>query len=260
MGAIRNFQTVSQGVFPETQKAYRAGAPICRGSDPYFAAGFGTCHHTSGGNEYARSDHGSGDRKGGEQYVGRREQGKGTPLDGGGLRGGQDGAGRRGAPSDFVCWDPNSESGEIRGAETIKGEIEYFRQAVPDLTYTVEDQVAEGDKVVTRYRASGTHQGEFFRVAPTGNRVEFTGIQIDRFEESGKLVEEWPEYDLLGAMRQMGAIPEAGQEEARPEEGEREEQGLIDRAKDKEAEKERDSKERKDKGLLGNVGDTLKGR
>ncbi|HLM78477.1 MAG TPA: ester cyclase, partial [Rubrobacteraceae bacterium] len=58
--------------------------------------------------------------------------------------------------SDFVCWDPNSESGEIRGAETIKGEIEYFRQAVPDLTYTVEDQVAEGDKVVTRYRASGT--------------------------------------------------------------------------------------------------------
>ena len=135
--------------------------------------------------------------------------------------------------SDFVCWDPNSESGEIRGAETIKGEIEYFRQAVPDLTYTVEDQVAEGDKVVTRYRASGTHQGEFFRVAPTGNRVEFTGIQIDRFEESGKLVEEWPEYDLLGAMRQMGAIPEAGQEEARPEEGEREEQGLIDRAKDK---------------------------
>ncbi len=110
--------------------------------------------------------------------------------------------------SDFVCYDPNSETGEIRGAETIKGEIEYFRNAVPDLTYTVEDQVAEGDKVVTRYRASGTHEGEFFGVAGTGNRIEFTGIQIDRFDESGKMVEEWPEYDLLGAMRQIGAIPE----------------------------------------------------
>jgi hypothetical protein len=65
--------------------------------------------------------------------------------------------------------------------------------------------------------------------------VEFTGIQIDRFdEESGKMIEEWPEYDLLGAMRQIGAIPEPGQEEARAAaEGEREEKGLMDKAKDK---------------------------
>ena len=115
---------------------------------------------------------------------------------------------------DFVCWDPNSESGAIRGADTIKGEIEYFRNAVPDLTYTVEDQVAEGDKVVTRYTVSGTHQGEFFGVAGTGNRIEMTGINIDRFDENGKLVEEWPEYDLLGAMRQLGAIPEPQQSES----------------------------------------------
>src|SRR5215218_7567851 len=90
----------------------------------------------------------------------------------------------------FVCYDPNSESGEIRGAETIKGEIEYFRNAVPDLTYTVEDQVVEGDKVVSRWRASGTHQGEFFGVPGSGNRIEMSGIQIDRFDESGKLIEE----------------------------------------------------------------------
>jgi steroid delta-isomerase-like uncharacterized protein len=113
--------------------------------------------------------------------------------------------------SDFVCYDPNSESGEIRGADTIKGEIEYFRNAVPDLTYTVEDQIAEGDKVVTRYTVSGTHQGEFFGVAGTGKRIEMSGINIDRFDESGKLVEEWPEYDLLGAMQQMSAIPEPQQ-------------------------------------------------
>ena len=109
----------------------------------------------------------------------------------------------------FVCYDPNSEAGEVRGADTIKGEIEYFRSAVPDLTYTVEDQIAEGDEVVTRWTASGTHEGEFFGVPGSGNRIEMSGIQIDRFdEESGKMVEEWPEYDLLGAMRQIGAVTE----------------------------------------------------
>ena len=65
--------------------------------------------------------------------------------------------------------------------------------------------------MVSRYTVSGTHQGEFFGVAGTGKRIEMTGINIDRFDESGKLVEEWPEYDLLGAMRQMGAIPEPAQ-------------------------------------------------
>jgi steroid delta-isomerase-like uncharacterized protein len=106
----------------------------------------------------------------------------------------------------FVCYDPNSESGEVRGADTIKGEIEYFRNAVPDLTYTIEDQIAEDDKVVTRYTVSGTHQGEFFGVAPTDKPIRMTGMSIDRFED-GKMVEEWPEYDLLGVMRQLGAVP-----------------------------------------------------
>src|SRR5215203_6718420 len=110
--------------------------------------------------------------------------------------------------SDFVCYDPNSETGEISGAD-LKGEIEYFRNAVPDLTYTIEDQLAEGDRVVTRYTASGTHQGEFFGVAPTGERITMSGIMIDRFE-GGKMVEEWPEYDLLGVMQKLGAVPAPG--------------------------------------------------
>ena len=109
--------------------------------------------------------------------------------------------------SDFVCWDPNSETGEIRGAETIKGEIEFFRNAFPDFYWRVDDQIAEGDRVTTRYTLGGTHQGEFFGVPGTGKRIEITGINIDRFDEGGKLVEEWPEYDLLGAMQQMGAVP-----------------------------------------------------
>ena len=88
--------------------------------------------------------------------------------------------------TDFVCYDPNSESGEVRGAETIKGEIEYFRNALPDLTYTVEDQIAEGDRVVTRYTVSGTHQGELFGVPATGERVEMRGIVIDHFEDEDR--------------------------------------------------------------------------
>ena len=84
----------------------------------------------------------------------------------------------------------------------------WFRNAFPDLTCTIEEQVAEGEKVVSRWTLRGTHRGEFFGVAGTGNRVEFTGIQIDSFDESGKIVEERAQFDLLGAMRQVGAIPE----------------------------------------------------
>ena len=81
----------------------------------------------------------------------------------------------------------------------------WLRNAFPNLSCTIEEQVAEGEKVVSRWTVRGTHQGEFFGVAPTGNRVEFTGIQIDRFDESGKIVEERAEFALLGAMRQVGA-------------------------------------------------------
>jgi predicted ester cyclase len=64
---------------------------------------------------------------------------------------------------------------------------------------------------VTRWTVRGTHQGEeFFGVPATGERMEMRGIQIDRFE-GGKLVEERAEFDLLGALQQLGAIPETGQ-------------------------------------------------
>ena len=107
--------------------------------------------------------------------------------------------------SDFVCWDPNSETGEIRGAQTIKSEIEYFRNAVPDLTYTVEDQIAEGDKVLMRWTARGTHQGELQGLPPTGKRVKVAGMVISRSAE-GKFVESWEVYDTLGMMRQLGLV------------------------------------------------------
>ena len=112
--------------------------------------------------------------------------------------------------SDYVLHDPASPE-EIRGPEGIKGFVQMYRSAYPDTDITVEDQIAEGDAVVTRWTARGTHQGELFGVAPSGNRVEVTGISIDRFSE-GKAAESWTNYDALGMLQQIGAIPEPGQE------------------------------------------------
>jgi steroid delta-isomerase-like uncharacterized protein len=112
---------------------------------------------------------------------------------------------------DFVRYDPYIEAGAVRGVETVKENIRWFRNVFPDLTCTIEDQLAEGEKVVTRWTVRGTHQGEeFFGVPATGERIEMRGIQIDRFE-GGKLVEERAEFDLLGALQQLGAVPEPGQ-------------------------------------------------
>jgi SnoaL-like polyketide cyclase len=77
----------------------------------------------------------------------------------------------------FVHYEPYIEAGEVCKAETVKENIVWFRKAFPDLTCTIEDQVAEGDKVVSRWTVRGTHQGEFFGVAARGERVEMRGIR-----------------------------------------------------------------------------------
>lgn len=112
---------------------------------------------------------------------------------------------------DFVGHDPTT--GDIRGVEGAKQFAATMRSAFPDLTCTVEDQVAEGDKVVTRFSARGTHQGETEELGPaTGNRVEITGVTIERFSD-GKVAESWDHYDALGMMQQLGLVPEPGQAE-----------------------------------------------
>jgi predicted ester cyclase len=75
---------------------------------------------------------------------------------------------------DFVFYDPSSKTGEVR-AEDMKASIEWIHSAFPDAQVTIEDQVAEGDKVVSRYKLSGTHQGEIMGAAPTGKLVRHTG-------------------------------------------------------------------------------------
>jgi predicted ester cyclase len=101
-------------------------------------------------------------------------------------------------------------------AEAAKQEAADFRQGFPDVTSTIEDLIAEGDKVVARWRSRATHQGEYMGIAPTGKEVEFTGISVYRIEE-GKIAESWTVEDQFGLMQQIGAIPEPGQsEEASP--------------------------------------------
>ena len=97
-----------------------------------------------------------------------------------------------------------------RGPEDVKRFMGEFRQAFPDFHSTVEDQIAEGDRVVTRWTMRGTHEGEFRGIPPTGSKLEITGIGIFRFSE-GKVVESWDNFDQLGMMRQLGAIPSSGQ-------------------------------------------------
>ncbi len=109
------------------------------------------------------------------------------------------------ADPNFVVHDPSSEAGDV-DAQGVKGPIAWSHSAFPDLRVTVEDQVTEGDKVATRGTLRGTHQGEMMGAPATGNRVTFTGIQTDRIA-GGKIMESWSNWDTLGMLEQIGAVP-----------------------------------------------------
>lgn len=81
-----------------------------------------------------------------------------------------------------------------------------FRRAFPDLRLTIEDMVAEGEKVSFRLTLRGTHQGEFMRVSPTGKQIVVGAVDVARFED-GKVIEQWGQTDMLGLLQQLGAIP-----------------------------------------------------
>ena len=98
------------------------------------------------------------------------------------------------------------QPGTDYGIEGSKQSVVMLRTAFPDIIYTVEDLIAEGDKVVARWTAQGTHTGEFMGIPPTNKPVRFSGIEIIRVVD-GQAVEEWEELDRLGLMTQLGAIP-----------------------------------------------------
>src|SRR5215211_7899335 len=104
---------------------------------------------------------------------------------------------------DIVMHEPDEDVHSIEG---LKQFVSMIRSAIPDLHITLEDDIAEGDKVVSRWSAQGTHQGELMGIAPTGNQVTITGVTIHRIKE-GKIVEEWENWDALGLMQQIGAVP-----------------------------------------------------
>jgi steroid delta-isomerase-like uncharacterized protein len=99
---------------------------------------------------------------------------------------------------------------EIRGPEGGKRFVAAMREAFPDFYYTVEDEIAEGDRVVHRWTARGTHVGPFQGIPPTGKRVTIAGTSVYRVAD-GKLVEGWTNTDMLGLLQQLGAVPALAQ-------------------------------------------------
>jgi steroid delta-isomerase-like uncharacterized protein len=107
--------------------------------------------------------------------------------------------------ADTVLHEPDQD---LQGVEEAKQFLSGYISAFPDMSVSVEDVIAEGDKAVTRWTLRGTHEGEVEEFGPpTGKRVELEGITIHRISE-GKIVEEWERYDNLGVLQQLGLAPE----------------------------------------------------
>jgi steroid delta-isomerase-like uncharacterized protein len=100
-------------------------------------------------------------------------------------------------------------STEIRGPEGAMEFVPRLRLAFPDFQFSILDQLAEADKVATRWTIRGTHEGEFQGMPPNGKRIEMTGITIFRIA-NGRLIEGWTNEDVLGMLQQLGAVPKPG--------------------------------------------------
>ena len=104
----------------------------------------------------------------------------------------------------FVDHDP--VQGQTPGMEGYKQMVGAFRSAFPDLRVRNEDVIEEGNKVVVRWTANGTHNGQLMQIPPTGKKVSLKGVDILRIEND-KIVERWGEFDALGMLSQLGVIP-----------------------------------------------------
>jgi steroid delta-isomerase-like uncharacterized protein len=98
----------------------------------------------------------------------------------------------------------------LHGREEFKQLLSLYLTAFPDARFTVEDVIAEGDRVASRYTFRGTHQGELMGIAPTGKQVTVSGIIMNRIV-GGQVAEGWLNFDALGMLQQLGAIPAPGQ-------------------------------------------------
>jgi steroid delta-isomerase-like uncharacterized protein len=103
---------------------------------------------------------------------------------------------------DFVMHDPAIPM-EGTGPRAMRGVVEMIRTGFPDLRMMVEDQVAERDRVMTRWSARATHRGPFMGKPATNRSATVTGVTIDRYQ-NGKVVESWTNWDSAGLMQQLG--------------------------------------------------------
>ena len=109
---------------------------------------------------------------------------------------------------DVVSHDP-AEAADMRGTAALKERVKGYRTAMSDLEVTVDELIVADDKVVTRWRAHGTNDGELLGMEPTGRKMEITGITIDHFDADGRIAESWDQWDNAGFVQQLGISPEA---------------------------------------------------
>ncbi len=108
--------------------------------------------------------------------------------------------------ADFI--EHGAPAGAAQGRDGFRAMIPMLRSAFPDLEYTIEDQVAEGDRVAQRLVGHGTMQGSFMGMPPTGKHAEWQEMHIHRFDSEGRLAEHWETSNELGMMAQLGLFPE----------------------------------------------------
>ncbi len=100
-----------------------------------------------------------------------------------------------------------------QGPQSEKRRVTLYRTAFPDLRFTIKDVIAEGETVVARFSAQGTHKGNLNEIAPTGKKIDITGVTICRFS-NGKIAEGFVNWDALGMMQQLGVVAETAKTKA----------------------------------------------
>ncbi len=108
---------------------------------------------------------------------------------------------------DFVSAGPGGQMDREAHATALAASL----AAMPDFRLTVEEQIVEGNAVVTRWSATGTQLGPLFGIPPTGRRVTVTAIHIHHVRD-GQIVDQWEQFDRLGALGQLGLVPRPAQE------------------------------------------------
>jgi steroid delta-isomerase-like uncharacterized protein len=117
--------------------------------------------------------------------------------------------GREAAIDQFIAADAAGNDPDFgAGREAFRAQWRQWRAAFPDLRFAVDDLIAEGDKVLTRWTLTGTHTGEFMGIPATGRRISVTGMSLDRIE-NGMIVEGFDGWDALGLRRQLGVLPDS---------------------------------------------------